>query len=269
MRQHTVPVAALLILVVLPTAPAPAETARDILERAKSLEDGKRRWEDRTQRLTLRATVANGEQRLRQLHVFTKRLPDDEEKTLSFLLAPAEVKGTGFLQWSHRGRDDEQWLYLPEFRRTRQIAARIKDEGFVGTDFTYRDLEIMGKVLRWSEAEAPSLLTGEEVVAGHNCYTIELQPKQDGTPYKKVVLALDRERLIARKLTFFDNNGTQAKLLTTDDWRDIGAIPTPYLAEMRNLTKGSHTTATLEELQFNSNLADDLFTQRYLERGMP
>ena len=219
--------------------------------------------------MTLQAFDAGGDQRQRQIQVFTKRATVDEEKTLSFILAPAEVRGTGFLQWSHRGRDDDQWLYLPEFRRTRQIAARVKDESFVGTDFSYRDLEIVAKILRWTEAEGPSVRGNDETIAGRPCYGIELQPKQDDTPYKKIVLNLDRDRLVARKLAFFDGSGSNVKVLTTDDLRDVGAIPTPYRIEMRNLKKGSHTVVTLDEVQFNTKLADDLFTQRYLERGAP
>ncbi len=269
MRKHSLRVAVLLVLVSLPALPAAALTAREILDRAKALEDGERKWDNRIERMTLQAFDAGGDQRQRQIQVFTKRATVDEEKTLSFILAPAEVRGTGFLQWSHRGRDDDQWLYLPEFRRTRQIAARVKDESFVGTDFSYRDLEIVAKILRWTEAEGPSVRGNDETIAGRPCYGIELQPKQDDTPYKKIVLNLDRDRLVARKLAFFDGSGSNVKVLTTDDLRDVGAIPTPYRIEMRNLKKGSHTVVTLDEVQFNTKLADDLFTQRYLERGAP
>jgi len=259
----------LFLITTLTAPPASALTAREILDRAKALEDGERQWRDRTQILNLQSYDAGGNQRQRRIQVFSRRPAVDEEKNLSFLLAPPEVKGTAFLQWSQRGRDDEQWLYLPEFRRTRQISMRLKDESFVGTDFTYRDLEIIGKILRWTDAEAPSTLTGQESVGDRPCYAIELRPQQEGTPYKQIRLALEQDRLVVRKLTFIDADGIEIKTMTADDLRTVGAVPIAHQVEMRNLKRGSRTLVTVEKVELNTDLADDLFTQRSLEHGPP
>jgi outer membrane lipoprotein-sorting protein len=248
---------------------AMALTAREILDKAKALDDTTRRWTDRTQRMTLIVTGAGGAERRRELSVYTKRYPGDEEKAITFIAAPAEVRGVGFLQWSHKGRDDEQWLYLPELKRTRQIAARLRDENFVGTDFTFRDLDILINLLRWSEAEAATKLSGEDTVGGSPCHTIELRPAQEGMPYSRIVLWMDRDKLTPRKLDFYDQEGTRAKSLTLEDVRDLGAIPTPHRLEMQNLKKGSRTVVDLVEVKYDTGLSDDLFTQRYLDRGGP
>jgi len=249
--------------------PATALTARELLDRAKTLDDTTRHWNDRTQHMILTIGDTGGTERKRDLLVCTKRFPADEEKTISFFSAPPEVRGTGFLQWSHRGREGEQWLYLPEFKRTRQIAARLRDEPFVGTDFTYRDLEIVSEFLRWSEADAPTKLLGDETIDGRICDTIELRPHQDGIPYQRLVLSLDRELLTPRKLQFFDLDGTLLKTLTLSDIRDIGTIPTAQHLEMRNHKRGSRTLVDLREVTYDSHLDDELFTQRQLERGAP
>ena len=60
-----------------------------------------------------------------------------------------------------------------------------------------------------------------------------------------------------------------SKMLTLDDVRDSGAIPTPRRLEMRNLKKGSRTAVELPEVTYNTGLQEDLFTQRYLDRGPP
>jgi len=258
------------VVCILLSAPILAdETARAILDRAKRLEDGERRWGDRTQRMILETKAAGGQERHRELQVFTKRYADDEEKTLSFLLASPEVAGTGFLQWTHRGRDDEQWLYLPEFRRTRQITARLRDESFVGTDFTYRDLEILGKILRWSEHEATTRRLDDTNVGGASCYAIEMRPQAEGMPYARIHIALDRDRLLLRQLDFFAADGSSVKELVLGDIRDIGRFPTAHRIILRHLKKGSQTTVQVEDPQFDTGLRDELFTQRYLERGAP
>ena len=260
--------AALLWTAVL-CAPAPALTARELLDQAKQLDDTTRHWTDRTQRMSLDIFTARGDQRRRELVAYTKRYPGGEEKSISFILVGAEVKGVGLLQWAHKGRDDEQWLYLPELKRTRQVAARLRDESFVGTAFTYRDLEILGELLHWSEDEAATKLLGEDPVGGHPCHMIELRPQQEDVPYPRIVVWMDGERLTPRKLDFFDRSGTRVKGLTLDDVRDLGAIPTAHRLEMQTLTTGSHTLVTLTEVAYSTGLADDLFTQRQLERGAP
>jgi outer membrane lipoprotein-sorting protein len=245
-----------------------APTSREILDQAKKLDDTTRRWTDRTQKMKLTTTDSRGGDRVKELQLQTKRYPGDEDKALSFFLAPPEVKGTGFLQWTHKGADDEQWLFLPEFKRTRRITAQIRDESFMGTDFSYRDLEILAEYPDWTEAEAPSTRTGEETIGGSPCHVIELRPKQDGMTYGRLVLWIDQEKLVARKIDFFDRDDAHVKSLTLDKIRDVGPVPTPHELLMQSLKKGSRTRVEVSDVKYDTGLADDVFTQRYLERGM-
>jgi hypothetical protein len=251
------------------TAPAAAMTGREALDKARALDDGAYHWSDRVQKMSLHIFDAGGAERTREISVYTKRYPGEEEKAISFFSAPAEVKGTGFLQWSHKGKDADQWLYLPEFKRTRQIAMRLRDDSFVGTDFTYRDLEILGEILKWSEADASTKLLAEEGAGAGARVAIELRPQAAEIPYGRLVLWLDRDTMIPRQLDFTDRSGAEVKRLALDDVRTIGAIPTPHHLEMRSLQKGTRTVVELSEVKYDTGLADDLFTQRYLERGAP
>ncbi len=246
---------------------ADALTAREILDKMKVLDATTRKWTDRSQTMTLRIFATRGGERQRTVRVADKRFDEGERKSITFFLSPAEVKGTGFLQWSHKGRDDDQWLYLPEFKRTRRITSQLRDESFMGTDFSYHDLEILGEIQDWTEDDAPSALTGSEALDGHACHVIELRPQQEGMSYSRIVIWLDQEQLVSRKLDFYDRNGTHLKTLTQTDIRNMGTIPTPHRLEMRNLKKGSHTEVELTEVAYNAGVSDDVFTERYLQRG--
>src|SRR5438034_630465 len=118
------PAATLMLLVGLAGAARAAETARQILDRRKALDDTTRHWDDRHQKMKLTIVDRRGGERVREIELFDRREPGDEQKTLLFFLAPAEVKGTGFLAFTHKGRPADQWLYLPELQRRRQITAR-------------------------------------------------------------------------------------------------------------------------------------------------
>jgi outer membrane lipoprotein-sorting protein len=270
MNRRTLTIAAAVVmLAAMLDLPAEAVTAREILDKVKALDDTTRNWTDRTQTMTLHIHSKGGGERQRTLRIYDKRYPDDENKTISFFLAPPEVEGTGFLQWAHKQRDDDQWLYLPEFKRTRKITAQIRDQSFMGTDFSYRDLEILGEIQDWTEDEAPSALLGAETVDGHECHTIEFRPKGKDVGYERIVLWLDTQGLVSRKLNFHEKGDVLVKTLSLTDIRDIGPIPTAHRLEMQNVKKGTKTVVDLTDVRFAAGLADDLFTQRQLERGLP
>jgi outer membrane lipoprotein-sorting protein len=249
--------------------PVCALTAREILDRAKELDDTTRKWTDRTQTMTLHIHGKGGGERERTLAVLDKRYADGQDKSISFFLAPPEVKGTGFLQWSLRGRDDDQWLYLPELKRTRRITSRLRDQSFMGTDFSYGDLDILGEIQDWTEQDAPSALTGSEAVDGRACHVIELRPQQRDALYGRIVIWVDQELLVTRKIEFHGTDGTHLKTLTQQDIREVGPIPTAHRLEMRSLKKETRTEVELSDIGYDRGLSDEVFTERQLKRGAP
>lgn len=255
----------------LPAGPAAAGgRAREVLDRAKQLDDTVRHWTDRVEHMVLHIYGRRGGERVRELVIYRKRYGGGEEKAVSFFLSPAEVHGTAFLAFSHPHRADDQWLYLPALKRIRRITARGKDQSFMGTDFTYRDLDILNEMRDWKEKDAPSRLLREDSVGGVAAYVIELRPRREDIPYGRIVMWMGKDDLVARKLELYGrDSGELEKVLSREDVRKIGAIPTPHHLEMRNLKRGSRTVVELSEVRYDQGLADDLFTQRQLERGVP
>src|SRR5262245_51259040 len=146
-----------------------AETARQILDRRKALDDGERHWDDRHERLTFHILDRRGGERTRDLELSEKRYPGDERKTILFFLAPPEVKGTGFLAFNHKAKAADQWLYLPELQKVRQITSSTRTQSFVGTDLTYRDLDILTEMPSWTEDDAASTLHDPATIDGVAC----------------------------------------------------------------------------------------------------
>ncbi|HZP43722.1 MAG TPA: outer membrane lipoprotein-sorting protein [Candidatus Binatia bacterium] len=261
--------ACLLLAAVALVAPALArgETAREILDRRKALEDGAQHWNDRHERMKLTIVDKRGGERVRELEVYERRFPGDESKSIVFFLAPAEVKGTGFLAFNHKGRPADQWLYLPELQRVRQITARARSESFMGTDFSYHDLDLIQEMPSWTEADARSSLRGEETVDGTPAHVIELRPQREDIGYQRIVLWLGKEDLVPRRLELWEGEGEPKKRVLQSDVRSIGAIPTAHSVKVETPAAGSHTTIEVSDVQFNQGLGDDLFSERFLERG--
>jgi len=254
----------LLLVVVLP---AWGETAREILDRRKALDDTTRHWDDRHEKLKMTLVDRHGGERVREMEIYDRREPGDEQKTILFFLAPAEVKGTGFLSFTHKGRAADQWLYLPELQRVRQITARTRNESFMGTDMSYHDLDLIQEMSSWSEDDARSSLRGDEAVDGTSCHVIELAPKRDDIGYKKIVLWLGHEDLVPRQLEFWEDGGEPKKRIKQADVRAVGAIPVAHHVEAVTPAAVSHTVIELGDVQFNQKLDAELFSQRNLERG--
>jgi hypothetical protein len=245
------------------------ETARQILDRRKALDDTTRRWIDRREHLKMTVRDARGGERQRELTLYERRLSGGERQTIVFFESPAEVKGTAFLAYTHKGRPAEQWLYLPELKRTRQIAAGSRAESFVGSDLTYQDLDIIQELASWSEDDARSSLRGEETVDGVPTYVIELVPQRADIPYKKIVLWLGRDDLMPRRLEFYGEASEPVKRILQGDIHDVGTIPVARHVEVETPAKGSKTIIESSDAAYDQHLDEGLFRTDALERGEP
>jgi hypothetical protein len=251
-----------------PAAFAAGETARQLLDQARALNDGPRYWKDREQKLALRIFDARGGERRRDLVMKTLRGKGGEDRTLTVFVEPGEVRGTSFLQFAHKDRDAEQWLYLPELKRVRQITTRAKDQSFMGTDFSYRDLELLTDVLEWSEEDARSTLVREEQLDGVDVAVIELVPLRKDVGYQRIVVGLSRPDLVIRRMEFYaDGDSSPKKVLRLDGIETIGVVPTSRRLEMQQPSAGTRTTVDVSEVRYDQGLPEDLFTQRALERA--
>ena len=265
-RDHLAVAAALLCLAA--KSVGAAESGRELLDQAKQLSATTRKWTDRTQQLRLTIVDRRGNERVRDLSIYMKKYPDDANRSIVFFQSPADIKGTGFLQWANAHTTDEQWLYLPELKRVRQIGAGSKRESFVGTDFSYDDLAIISQLTDWSEAEAKTKLLREEVVEGQPTSVIEFTPDAKDVGYSKILAWLTRDDLVLVKLEMYDKQGRVQKVLTLSDIRKVGAVPTPFHMEMNNVQDNSRTVVDFTEVKYDTGLDDDAFTQRALERGL-
>jgi hypothetical protein len=259
------------------------EDARKILDRRKELDATTRAWTDRHQRMKLNITSRRGDVRVRELDLYERKYPGNEQKAIVFLLAPEELKGTGFLAFTHAGRGGEQWLYVPALKRVRQISGNRRGESFVGTDFTFQDLDLLAEMPSWSEADASSTLRGEEVIDDTPCHVIALTPQRADIGYKQILLWLGREDLMPRRIELYDqapSGGMFASLVGDKgdkqapkkrvqqaDLRLVGPVPVAHRVTVESPGAGTNTSIEIIDVKLNQGMADDLFTQRHLERG--
>ncbi len=242
-------------------------SARALLDHTRQLNQTTRKWNDQVQRLQLRIVDRRGGERSRTLLMYFKKYPEDRNRTMLFFESPPEVKGVGFLQWADPHAKDEQWLYLPELKRVRQISSGTKHESFVGTDFSYDDVAIVSQIGDWTETDARANLLRDEAVDGRSCHVIEFAPTGKDLSYGKILGWLRADDFIMVKFEMYDKQQRLEKQLMLGDIRPVGAIPTAFHMEMKNVQGGSHTVVDFSEVKYDTGIGDEMFTQRSLERG--
>lgn len=245
-------------------------TARQVMERADSLADGYTRVADYTMVLIDR----RDRQRSRELTIYAKDFGDDS-RTLSMFDAPADIAGTAYLNhdWQDPDRDDDSWLYLPAMQRTRRIASSDTSDSFMGSDFTYADIN--GIEIDWFDYR---FVSESEEVDGHDCWVIEATPRpavrekaEDATGYSRLQVWIRKDNFVQVRAQAWELRGNRIKYFTASDIREVQGIWTTHRQQAITTRNGRQEHASvlqLNSIEYNGPVADDYFTPESLQRGV-
>lgn len=219
---------------------------------------------DEYDKMSMSLISKNGGKRARQLEQFTMTDKEDNRSSLIKFLSPANIKGTGFLSIENSGRDDDQWLYLPAFNKTRRISPANESDYFVGTDFTFEDLNREDL-----EDYAYSFLPDAEV-DGIACYHILALPasekkiKESG--YSKRELLIRKDDFVLAAATFYNKSGEKQKIYSAGNIQEIDGKRRAFRMEMNNLKNSHKTILVFDEIRLNQGIDEETFTERHLKR---
>ncbi len=193
----------------------------------------------------------SGSEKVRDLKLYQK----GSEWRLVRFLTPADVRGVSFLRLAKR----RMYLYMPAFRKVRRIASSIKNEDFMGTDFSYEDMS----QTRFVPDYQAKLVTADS----GDLYVLELTPKpQADVSYSKLVLYVRKDNYVYTKVEYYNKAGKLEKVLTVENIEKVGPYWVGKRMEMKNLRKNHRTVLNLSKIQFDQGLKDNVFTQRNLKR---
>lgn len=201
----------------------------------------------------------HGQESVRRMQGMVLEVDGDGDKHLIVFQAPADIKHTAFLSFSHADKTDDQWLYLPSLKRTRRIASDNKSGSFLGSEFSFEDLT----------SQLPRKFShtymGEETVADRPSFKLERVPRYEGSGYTRQVLWIDKERLVALKTEFYDRRGALQKTLETGGYeRYEGGLMKPAWMSMLNHQTGKSTRINMSGYKFRDSSinSQDFFPQR-------
>ncbi|MBM7623569.1 outer membrane lipoprotein-sorting protein [Sporohalobacter salinus] len=200
----------------------------------------------------------SGSKRKRKLEAFTK--DGEYDKALIRFLAPASVEDTAFLSQEKNSDDEDMYLYMPALGNVRKIAGSQKNGSFVGTDFSYNDLSILGGGNYKEDYKATILKENNKE------YLLRLVPTDEEIEYKFVKMWVQKSNWFPTKLKFYDEEGKLYKELISEDIKEKSGYWTAEKMTMKDLQADSKTILYLDEITYDLDLNDRIFTVRYLRR---
>jgi hypothetical protein len=206
--------------------------------------------------------------RERQMTVLSKLQDNGVDSRLVIRFdAPADIRGTAFMQVEHAAADDDLWIYLPALKKSRRLVANNKKDSFVGSDFAYGDI-LPPRV----DLYRHSLLRAE-TVDGHDCYVIESVPKdatvQQSSGYARKLTWVAKDSFLEAKVEYYDEGGRLLKTQTVTDARLVDKEHNHWLAgrrEMVNHISAHKTVFALAHIDVGKAVPDSAFSTRAIER---
>lgn len=254
----TLALSLLICAAVAPHARAAGETAPQIIERVLEADP----WGLSGAVVTAHATVRDGSGSTRELafHGESRRYDGPLSKSLVRVTAPADLAGVGLLQIQRRSGDDERFLFLPDLSRARRIAGGARQGAFVGTDFSYADLD------RRDLRQSTSRLVGEEKLGAYDTFHLDVTPTAADAQYARIEVWVRKEGYVPLKSIMYARSGTVLKTLTTGEVRRIGGRWFITRSRMENAADHRSTELVLEAVSPSDAIPDDEFTVRNLEK---
>ncbi|MDR2314644.1 MAG: outer membrane lipoprotein-sorting protein [Spirochaetaceae bacterium] len=207
-------------------------------------------------------TAKNGSTTEWLINQYSKDGASGNSRTIVEFVQPARVAGTRFLT-IEEGDASNQWIFLPSIEKVRRIAASEGSGSFMGTDLSYDDIS--------SSDRDPNLDTHvilrEETYNGKLCYVIESRPKNSSYQYSKMVQWIEKSNWVNHKVELYDKRGAHVKTLVILELRDVQGRLSPVRTRMITTEKGTSTTIIVEDLRYDQNIPESVFSTSYLETG--
>lgn len=233
------------LVLMISTVQAEEFTAKDIID--KSLEHKSLSFENSEAKIKMTLVDKEKNQEERVVLIKSKKI-DNFQRTLSIFSGNPEINGVKFLSIETKDGDDEQYLYYPTQNKiNRVLSSSNKRERFLGTDFTYSDLE------QKHQKDAKFEKLEDSNVGKNECYVIESTPnKKEESQYSKVILFIRKTDFIPLKMRFFDKDGEffkeyLVKKVKTQNGKKIISLSTMFDSKRKH--------ATILELEYlNENI---------------
>jgi len=175
--------------------------------------------------------------------------------------------------WDDESKEDDSWMFLPALKKVKRIASSDKSGSFMGSDFTYNDVEGVN-----TKDYLYKFIKKSEMVDGHDTWLIESTPKPEikkqvikQTGYLKSHVWIRKDIFMLVRGKFWVKKGKKIKFMNISDLEEIDGIWTAKKIQMVTTKNGKKQHATvmkINNLIYNKGVEDEIFTTQRITRGL-
>jgi hypothetical protein len=241
-------------------AETPEEKGLAIVKEADRRDTG---FKDSTADMLMILKNRHGQESLRNIRIKTLEVEGDGDKSLTIFDNPRDVKGTAFLNYTHKVGDDDQWLFLPALKRVKRISSRNKSGSFMGSEFSYEDLSSQ-EVEKYTYK-----FIRDEIYEGQECFVVESYPvDRKNSGYIRRINWIDKVEYRTLKVDYYDRKDSLLKTLTFSNYNKY--LDKYWRAEkmfMVNHQTGKSTRLIWSNYKFRTGLKESNFSKNSLKRA--
>jgi hypothetical protein len=222
----------------------------------------------RTIDMTLTNKRGRKEKRIAIVH---KQSDDTRRATRITFIAPSKRRDVTFLSHDYRTDDgaDARWMYLPAARKVRRIPVSQRGNSFLGTDFSYEDIqsELKFKLDDWQFEYG-----GETVHEGRVRHRLSGTPRDSRTAkelgYGAFSALIDEESWMPVLINFVDPRQRNLKTIEVVALDLIDGIWTVRNVVATNHHTGHVTEFAFRDIDYDTKFDASLFDPQALGRGL-
>ncbi len=228
--------------------------------------------EGRVRTVTMELTNARGQTRTRVARSFNRAMEGVESYAI-FFTQPAAIADTAFLSVDHDAPSatDLRWLYMPADQRVRAIPASERGDSFMGTDFSYDDMQSNLKLaLEDYSFEYVEERRGDDDALRH---VIRARPTDAAVRadlgYSEAVAVVNPATWIIDEIAYTDLADRPLKTITVEQVEQIQGIWTALKVRAENHQTGHTTVFTMSDVSYRDDLEPRIFDKDELSFGPP
>lgn len=189
-------------------------------------------------------------------YTFTTYQKNPDKRLVRFA-SPGDVKGMGVLVENK----ETLYVFLPGFQRVRRMGTHVKNQTFMGSDFSFEDM---------SQTSFSPSYDATLVAQDDKTYTLDLSARagQD-LEFTKIKMVVDKSNFALLKMDYLDASGKSLKTQVRDGYKqDSPQHWQPGRVVITDHRRNDHTSEIVfTSSKLDSGLSDDIFSQRSLVRG--
>ncbi len=181
------------------------------------------------------------------------------EYSMTYITSPVKDKGQVFLK-----RKSEMWNWVPTINRMIKLPPSMMSQGWMGSDYSNDDILKESSIV----VDYNHKIVGDDIIAGLECYKIELIPKEDAAVvWGKVYKWISKNEFWQLKTEYYDEDDDLIRTEIASEIKQFSDRKLPSKLEIIPADKpNQRTVVNIISSKFNVKLDDGFFSQQNMKR---